>query len=192
MEPPAGFFYLTVSLFRQREDLRRRGVSQGSALHKPQCAEYNSKRFRGWYYKWKPYTHRVGCDNVLGSDAVEDSCGVCRGSNSSCTTHKGLYAKQHRANQYYQMVIIPSGARSIRIYEMNVSTSYISVRNALKKYYLNGHWTVDWPGRYKFSGTAFDYRRSYREPESLTSPGPTNETLIVEMAEAHDIQMGIF
>ncbi|KAB0403435.1 hypothetical protein E2I00_009784, partial [Balaenoptera physalus] len=192
-----------------------------------QCAEYNSKRFRGWYYKWKPYTHvedqdlcklyciaegfdfffslsnkvkdgtpcsedsrnvcidgiceRVGCDNVLGSDAVEDSCGVCRGSNSSCTTHKGLYAKQHRANQYYQMVIIPSGARSIRIYEMNVSTSYISVRNALKKYYLNGHWTVDWPGRYKFSGTAFDYRRSYREPESLTSPGPTNETLIVEL-----------
>ncbi|XP_029075041.1 A disintegrin and metalloproteinase with thrombospondin motifs 16 [Monodon monoceros] len=192
-----------------------------------QCAEYNSKRFRGWYYKWKPYTHvedqdlcklyciaegfdfffslsnkvkdgtpcsedsrnvcidgiceRVGCDNVLGSDAVEDSCGVCRGNNSSCTTHKGLYAKQHRANQYYQMVIIPSGARSIHIYEMNVSTSYISVRNALKKYYLNGHWTVDWPGQYKFSGTAFNYRRSYREPESLISPGPTNETLIVEL-----------
>lgn len=21
-----------------------------------QCAEYNSKRFRGWHYKWKPYT----------------------------------------------------------------------------------------------------------------------------------------
>lgn len=21
-----------------------------------QCAEYNSKTFRGWYYKWKPYT----------------------------------------------------------------------------------------------------------------------------------------
>lgn len=79
------------------------------------------------------------------------------------------------------MVTIPSGARSIRIYEMNVSTSYISVRNALKKYYLNGHWTVDWPGRYKFSGTAFYYRRSYKEPESLTAAGPTNETLIVEV-----------
>lgn len=79
------------------------------------------------------------------------------------------------------MVTIPSGARSIRIYETNVSTSYISVRNALKKYYLNGHWTVDWPGQYKFSGTTFDYRRSYKEPESLASPGPTNETLIVEV-----------
>ncbi|KAK1345269.1 hypothetical protein QTO34_013979 [Cnephaeus nilssonii] len=192
-----------------------------------QCAEYNSKRFRGWHYKWKPYTQvedqdlcklyciaegfdfffslsnkvkdgtpcsedsrnvcidgiceRVGCDNILGSNAVEDSCGVCKGNNSDCTVHKGLYAKHHRTNQYYQMVTIPSGARSIRIYEMNVSTSYIAVRNALKTYYLNGHWTVDWPGRYKFSGTAFDYRRSHREPESLTSAGPTNETLIVEV-----------
>ncbi|ELK31252.1 A disintegrin and metalloproteinase with thrombospondin motifs 16 [Myotis davidii] len=107
-----------------------------------QCAEYNSKRFRGWHYKWKPYT---------------------------------------QVEEYYQMVTIPSGARSIHIYEMNVSTSYIAVRNALKTYYLNGHWTVDWPGRYKFSGTAFNYRRSHREPESLTSAGPTNETLIVEL-----------
>ncbi|XP_066216894.1 A disintegrin and metalloproteinase with thrombospondin motifs 16 isoform X2 [Saccopteryx leptura] len=147
-----------------------------------QCAEYNSKRFRGWHYKWKPYTRvEVGCDDILGSSAVEDSCGVCKGNNSDCTTHKGLYSKQHRTNQYYQMVTIPSGARSIRIYEMNVSTSYIAVRNALKTYYLNGHWTVDWPGHYKFSGTAFDYRRSYRDPESLTSVGPTNETLIVEL-----------
>lgn len=83
--------------------------------------------------------------------------------------------------EYYHMVTIPSGARSIRISELNVSTSYIAVRNALKTYYLNGHWTVDWPGRYKFSGTAFEYRRSYREPESLTSTGPTNETLVVEV-----------
>lgn len=83
--------------------------------------------------------------------------------------------------EYYQMLTIPPGARSIRIYEMNISTSYISARNALRRYYLNGHWAVDWPGRYKFSGTTFDYRRSYKEPESLTSAGPTNETLIVEV-----------
>ncbi|XP_006168966.1 A disintegrin and metalloproteinase with thrombospondin motifs 16 [Tupaia chinensis] len=192
-----------------------------------QCAEFNSKQFRGWHYKWKPYTQvedqdlcklyciaegfdfffslsnkvkdgtpcsedsrnvcidgiceRVGCDNILGSDAAEDACGVCKGNNSACVTHKGLYTKLHQTNQYYHMVTIPSGARSIRIYETNTSTSYISVRNALKRYYLNGHWTVDWPGRYKFSGTAFVYRRSYKEPESLTSAGPTNETLIVEL-----------
>ncbi|XP_036871418.2 A disintegrin and metalloproteinase with thrombospondin motifs 16 [Manis javanica] len=201
---------------------------QGSADFRAlQCAEYNSHRFRGWHYKWKPYTQvadqdlcklyciaegfdfffslsnkvkdgtpcsedsrnvcidgiceKVGCDNILGSDAVEDLCGVCKGNNSDCMTHKGLYAKHHHTNQYYQMLTIPPGARSIRIYEMNISTSYISARNALRRYYLNGHWAVDWPGRYKFSGTTFDYRRSYKEPESLTSAGPTNETLIVEL-----------
>ncbi|KAL6051097.1 hypothetical protein STEG23_024604, partial [Scotinomys teguina] len=192
-----------------------------------QCAEYNSKHFRGWLYKWKPYTQvedqdlcklyciaegfdfffslsnkvkdgtpcsedsrnvcidgiceKVGCDNILGSDAAEDSCGVCKGNNSGCTMHRGLYSKHHRTNQYYHIVTIPSGARSIHIYETNISTSYISVRNSLKRYYLNGHWSVDWPGRYKFSGTTFNYRRSYKEPESLTSTGPTNETLIVEL-----------
>ncbi|KAM6224390.1 A disintegrin and metalloproteinase with thrombospondin motifs 16 [Rhynchocyon petersi] len=192
-----------------------------------QCAEYNSKEFRGWQYKWKPYTQvedqnlcklyciaegfdfffslsnkvkdgtpcsedsrnvcvdgiceRVGCDNVLGSDATEDACGVCQGNNSDCTIRKGLYTTEHHTNQYYQMVTIPAGARSIRIYEMNVSTSYISVRSAFRSYYLNGHWTVDWPGRYKFAGTAFNYRRPHNQPESLTSPGPTNETLIVEL-----------
>nr|XP_044994896.1 A disintegrin and metalloproteinase with thrombospondin motifs 16 isoform X1 [Jaculus jaculus] len=192
-----------------------------------QCAEFNSKRFRGWHYKWKPYTQvedqdlcelyciaegfdfffslsnkvkdgtpcsedsrnvcidgiceKVGCDNVLGSDAAEDSCGVCQGNNSGCVTHRGLYSKHQHSNQYYHMVTIPPGARSIHIYETNISTSYIAVRNALKRYYLNGHWTVDWPGRYKFSGTAFDYKRSYKEPESLSSSGPTNETLIIEL-----------
>ncbi|XP_051693000.2 A disintegrin and metalloproteinase with thrombospondin motifs 16 isoform X1 [Oryctolagus cuniculus] len=201
---------------------------QGSVdFRAAQCAQYNSKRFRGWHYKWKPYTQvedqdlcklyciaegfdfffslsnkvkdgtpcsedsrnvcidgmceRVGCDNILGSDAVEDLCGVCKGNNSGCVTRSGLHAAHHHTNQYYHVVTIPSGARSIRVYEVNVSTSYISVCNDLRQYYLNGHWTVDWPGRYKFSGTTFDYRRPYNEPESLTSVGPTNETLIVEL-----------
>ncbi|XP_025061578.1 A disintegrin and metalloproteinase with thrombospondin motifs 16 isoform X2 [Alligator sinensis] len=192
-----------------------------------QCAEFNSKQFRGWYYKWKPYTQvgdqdlcklyciaegydfffslsnkvkdgtpcsedspnvcidgtceAVGCDNVLGSNAVKDACGVCKGNNSSCKIYRGQYIKQHYTNQYYIVVTIPTGAQSIRVHEMNVSTSYISVRNPYKKYYLNGYWTVDWPGRYKFSGTVFDYQRPYNQPETLTAAGPTNETVIIEL-----------
>lgn len=83
--------------------------------------------------------------------------------------------------EYYIVVTIPAGAQSIRVHEMNVSTSYISVRNPYKKYYLNGYWTVDWPGRYKFSGTVFDYQRPYNQPETLTAAGPTNETVIIEV-----------
>ncbi|KAL7984621.1 hypothetical protein Chor_003191 [Crotalus horridus] len=192
-----------------------------------QCAEFNSKRFRGWHYKWKPYTQVedqylcklyciaegfdfffslsnkvkdgtpcsedsrnvcidgicevVGCDHVLGSNAVEDVCGVCKGDNSSCRMYKGQYTKQHTTNQYYTLVTIPAGARSINVYEMNVSNSYIAVRTSNKKYHLNGYWTVDWPGKYKFAGTLFVYQRPHNHPETLSASGPTNESIVIEL-----------
>ncbi|KAG8133135.1 hypothetical protein E2320_010953, partial [Naja naja] len=199
-----------------------------------QCAEFNSKRFRGWHYKWKPYTQNsicanytvlrkvlissfpyqtklnycmlhnfecikevlllqvVGCDHVLGSSAVEDACGVCKGDNSSCRIYKGQYTKQHFTNRkkfknifniikYYSLVTIPAGARSINVYEMNVSNSYIAVRTSSKMYHLNGYWTVDWPGKYKFAGTLFVYQRPYNNPETLSASGPTNESIIIEL-----------
>ncbi|KAK7899199.1 hypothetical protein WMY93_020052 [Mugilogobius chulae] len=192
-----------------------------------QCAEYNSKPFRGWYYKWKPYTkvddedicklyciaedydfffamsskvkdgtscseHKedvcidgvcesVGCDQMLGSKASLDACGVCKGDNSSCKFFKGQYTLQHRANEYYSMVTVPAGARSIRIQEKEVSTSYLAARSLKRKYYLTGDWTVDWPGKFHFAGTVFDYQRSFNKPESLYAAGPTNETLVFEI-----------
>ncbi|TWW67146.1 A disintegrin and metalloproteinase with thrombospondin motifs 18 [Takifugu flavidus] len=192
-----------------------------------QCAEYNSKPFRGWYYKWKPYTkvddedicklyciaedfdfffamsskvkdgtpcsktetnvciegvcEEVGCDQILGSQASLDACGICKGDNSTCKFFKGQYTLQHRANEYYTMVVIPAGARSIHVQEMAVSTSYLAVRSIKKKYYLTGDWTVDWPGKFHFGGTMFDYQRSFNKPESLYAAGPTNETLVFEI-----------
>ncbi|XP_067094306.1 A disintegrin and metalloproteinase with thrombospondin motifs 16 [Osmerus mordax] len=192
-----------------------------------QCAEFNSRQFRGWYYNWKPYTavddqdvcklycyadgydfffalaskvrdgtrcspdssdvcidglcERVGCDRVLGSSAGPDVCGVCKGNNSTCRTYKGQYTKQHFTNQYYGVVNIPAGARSIRVVELNTSGSYLAVRNTQRRYYLNGHWTVDWPGRHQIAGSLFEYKRPYNRPESLSAAGPTNETLVVEI-----------
>ncbi|XP_029317030.1 A disintegrin and metalloproteinase with thrombospondin motifs 18 [Cottoperca gobio] len=192
-----------------------------------QCAEYNSKPFRGWYYKWKPYTkvddedicklyciaedfdfffamaskvkdgtscsdHKgdvcidgvceaVGCDQSLGSKASLDSCGACKGDNSTCKFFKGQYTLQHRANEYYSMVTVPAGARSIHVQETEVSTSYLAARSLKRKYYLTGDWTVDWPGKFHFGGTMFDYQRSFNKPESLYAAGPTNETLVFEI-----------
>uniref|UniRef100_A0A3P8TCT5 ADAM metallopeptidase with thrombospondin type 1 motif 16 n=1 Tax=Amphiprion percula TaxID=161767 RepID=A0A3P8TCT5_AMPPE len=192
-----------------------------------QCAEYNSKQFRGWFYTWRPYTRvddqdvcklycfaegydfffalaskvkdgtlcsqdssnvcidglceRVGCDRVLGSTAVPDACGVCKGDNSTCKIYKGQYTKQHFTNQYYGVVTIPPGAQSIRVVELNTSSSYLAIRDTQRHYYLNGHWTVDWPGRHPIAGTIFEYKRPYNRPESLISAGPTNETLIIEI-----------
>ncbi len=40
----------------------------------------------------------VGCDQILGSKASLDACGVCKGDNSTCKFFKGQYTLQHRAN----------------------------------------------------------------------------------------------
>ncbi|XP_034409811.1 A disintegrin and metalloproteinase with thrombospondin motifs 16 [Cyclopterus lumpus] len=192
-----------------------------------QCAEFNGKQFRGWYYSWRPYTRvddqdvcklycfaegydfffalaskvkdgtlcsqdssnvcidglceKVGCDRVLGSTAVPDACGLCSGDNSTCKIYKGQYSKQHYTNQYYGVVTIPAGARSIRVMELNTSSSYLAVRDTQRRYYLNGRWTVDWPGRHPIAGAIFEYKRPYNRPESFISTGPTNETLVIEI-----------
>ncbi|XP_064129830.1 A disintegrin and metalloproteinase with thrombospondin motifs 18 [Loxodonta africana] len=192
-----------------------------------QCAEYNSKPFRGWFYRWKPYTkveeedrcklyckaenfefffamsgkvkdgtpcspnkndvcidgicEPVGCDHELGSKAVLDACGICKGDNSTCKFYKGLYLNQHKANEYYPVVTIPAGARSIEIQELQLSSSYLAVRNLSQKYYLTGGWSIDWPGEFTFAGTTFEYQRPFNHPERLYAPGPTNETLVFEI-----------
>ncbi|RMC09008.1 hypothetical protein DUI87_14007 [Hirundo rustica rustica] len=127
--------------------------------------------------KWK----RVGCDHGLGSKAVLDACGVCKGDNSTCKFFKGQYLTQHKANEYYAVVTVPAGARSIQLQEMHVSPSYLAVRSLDGRYYLTGDWTIDWPGKFPFAGTVFDYRRSFDHPESLYAAGPTNETLVFEI-----------
>ncbi|XP_043911487.1 A disintegrin and metalloproteinase with thrombospondin motifs 18 [Protopterus annectens] len=192
-----------------------------------QCAEYNSKPFRGWFYKWKPYTkveeericklyciaedydfffamsnkvkdgtpcsenaydvcidglcEPVGCDQVLGSDATLDACGVCKGDNSTCKFIRGQYLNQHKNSDYYTVVTIPAGSRSISVRELEVSASYLAVRNLKKQYYLTGNWAVDWPGKFSFAGTVFNYQRSFNQPEILHSAGPINETLVFEI-----------
>jgi len=79
------------------------------------------------------------------------------------------------------VVTVPAGARSITVQEVAVSTSYLAVRSLKKKRFLTGDWTVDWPGKFHFGGTVFDYRRSFNRPESLYAAGPTNETLVFEV-----------
>lgn len=83
--------------------------------------------------------------------------------------------------EYYGVVTIPGGARSIRVMELNTSSSYLAVRDTQRRYYLNGRWTVDWPGRHPIAGAVFEYKRPYNRPESLISTGPTNETLVIEV-----------
>lgn len=85
---------------------------------------------------------------------------------------------------YYAVVTVPAGARSIQLQELHVSPSYLAVRSLASRYYLTGDWTIDWPGKFPFAGTVFDYQRSFNQPESLYAAGPTNETLVFEVSLA--------
>lgn len=92
-------------------------------------------------------------------------------------------------SEYYGVVTIPVGARGIRVMELNTSSSYLAVRDTQRRYFLNGHWTVDWPGRHAIAGAIFEYKRPYNRPESLISPGPTNETLVIEVGNYLELEL---
>lgn len=47
-----------------------------------------------------------------------------------------------------------------------------------ERYFLNGNWIVDWPGRYETSGVAFHYERT-KDSEVVGSRGPLQQDLIV-------------
>ncbi len=53
-----------------------------------------------------------------------------------------------------------------------------------ERYFLNGNWIVDWPGRYETSGVAFHYER-VKDSEVVHSRGPLQQDLIVMVCVFH-------
>uniref|UniRef100_A0A8C4QUG6 PLAC domain-containing protein n=1 Tax=Eptatretus burgeri TaxID=7764 RepID=A0A8C4QUG6_EPTBU len=123
----------------------------------------------------------VGCDLLVGSWAERDACGVCQGRNLTCQVIRGEYHQQHHVNEYHTMLTLPVGARNIVVYELNISSSYLALRDLHGQFLLNGGLRVDWPGKHYIAGTSFDYRRPFDQPESLTAAGPINASLMVEI-----------
>ncbi|KAF6076482.1 ADAM metallopeptidase with thrombospondin type 1 motif 7 [Phyllostomus discolor] len=120
----------------------------------------------------------VGCDFEIDSGALEDRCGVCHGDGSTCHTVRETFRE---ADGYVDVALIPAGARDIRVEELAESTSFLALRSEdPEKYFLNGHWTIQWNGDYEVAGTTFTYART-GELERLTSPGPTEEPVWVQL-----------
>lgn len=62
-----------------------------------------------------------------------------------------------------------------------------------ERYFLNGNWVVDWPGRYETSGVAFHYER-IKDSEVVRSRGPLQQDLIVMVntSSQHLILVSVF
>ncbi|MEQ2168763.1 A disintegrin and metalloproteinase with thrombospondin motifs 3 [Goodea atripinnis] len=71
---------------------------------------------------------KVGCDREIGSNKVEDKCGVCGGDNSHCRTVKGTFTRTPKKPGYLKMFHIPPGARHVMIQEHEASPQILGFR----------------------------------------------------------------
>ncbi|XP_033127393.1 A disintegrin and metalloproteinase with thrombospondin motifs 3-like [Anneissia japonica] len=74
---------------------------------------------------------KLGCDNVIGSQAKVDSCGVCQGTNETCSTTKIAFKKKMKKNAYV-ITTIPVGARHVRVVEKARTGHFLVLRNVDK------------------------------------------------------------
>ncbi|XP_064618507.1 A disintegrin and metalloproteinase with thrombospondin motifs 12-like isoform X2 [Lineus longissimus] len=118
---------------------------------------------------------RVGCDWTIDSKAKEDRCGMCHGDGSTCLTVKKEFTEKQGLG-YVEATVIPKDARNIRIEEVAEANNYLALRNSDGKYYLNGHWFIQWSGDYEAAGTVFHYERNGNK-EKVFAPGPLKEQL---------------
>ncbi|XP_061722019.1 papilin isoform X2 [Cydia pomonella] len=127
----------------------------------------------------------VGCDMMLGSNAREDKCRVCRGNGTNCHTNAGLINNQDYTQGYNDILLIPEGATNIIIEEIDKSNNYLALRSKKdNKYYLNGDYQISFPHTMQIAGVPWHYERSvqgFAAPDKLRCLGPINEPLYLSL-----------
>ncbi|XP_075826950.1 A disintegrin and metalloproteinase with thrombospondin motifs 19 [Microtus pennsylvanicus] len=117
---------------------------------------------------------KAGCDGLLGSLAREDHCGVCNGNGKSCKVIKGDF-NHTRGAGYVEVLVIPAGARRIKVVEEKPAHSYLALRDAGKQS-INSDWKIEHSGAFNLAGTTVHYiRRGLWE--KISAKGPTTTPL---------------
>uniref|UniRef100_A0A182PGJ0 Papilin n=1 Tax=Anopheles epiroticus TaxID=199890 RepID=A0A182PGJ0_9DIPT len=135
----------------------------------------------------------VGCDMMLGSQAKEDKCRICRGDGSSCKTASGLLDANNLQVGYNDLLLIPSGATNVVISERAPSNNYLAIRNLTGFYHLNGNYRIDFPRTMHFAGSDWHYERrpqGFAAPDRLTCLGPTTESVYLVLL-SQDRNVGV-
>ncbi|XP_077087670.1 A disintegrin and metalloproteinase with thrombospondin motifs 3 isoform X2 [Siphateles boraxobius] len=122
---------------------------------------------------------KVGCDREIGSNKVEDKCGVCGGDNSHCRTVKGTFTRVPKKAGYLKMFLIPPGARHVIIQEHEASPQILAIKNqATGHYILNGKGEDARSRRFIEIGVEWDYLIE-DDVETLYTDGPLNDAIVV-------------
>ncbi|XP_031748801.1 A disintegrin and metalloproteinase with thrombospondin motifs 19 isoform X1 [Xenopus tropicalis] len=131
---------------------------------------------------------KVGCDGILGSLSREDHCGVCNGNGKSCKVIKGDFNHTKGAG-YVEALVIPTGARRIKVVEEMPAHSYLALRDA-SKHSFNDDWKIEDPGTFHLAGTTVHYiRRGLWE--KISAKGPTTSPLHLLVLLFHDQNYGL-
>ncbi|XP_044146937.1 A disintegrin and metalloproteinase with thrombospondin motifs 19 [Bufo gargarizans] len=131
---------------------------------------------------------KVGCDGVLGSLSREDHCGVCNGNGKSCRVIKGDF-NHTRGAGYVEALVIPAGARRIKVVEETPAHSYLALRDT-EKQSINDDWKIEEPGTFYMAGTTVNYiRRGLWE--KISAKGPTTTPLHLLVLLFHDQNYGL-
>ncbi|XP_061669447.1 A disintegrin and metalloproteinase with thrombospondin motifs 17 isoform X3 [Syngnathoides biaculeatus] len=127
----------------------------------------------------------IGCDGVVGSSSKEDVCGVCNGDGRSCAVIRGDFNRS-RGMGYVEAVVIPVGARRIRVVEDKPSHSFLALKDGGgggKS--INSDWKIELPGEFQVAGTTVRYvRRGLWE--KMWARGPTSAPLHLLVLLFHD------
>ncbi|NWW75082.1 ATS19 metalloproteinase, partial [Climacteris rufus] len=131
---------------------------------------------------------KFGCDGILGSLAREDHCGICNGNGKSCKVIKGDF-NHTRGAGYVEALVIPAGARRIKVVEEKPAHSYLALRDAGKQS-INSDWKIEHSGTFNIAGTTVHYvRRGLWE--KISAKGPTTSPLHLLVLLFHDQSYGL-
>jgi thrombospondin motif-containing protein 9 len=138
---------------------------------------------------------QAGCDNVLGSSAELDMCGVCKGKNETCEGHYGnLTHAQFNEKAYYKLgyfyypvVTIPKGATNIQILQPGYENdeNFIALKNDQGEYILNNiHHRIEHHHKIiHYAGVSIEYNGGNHATEKIntTHARQLKRALIVEI-----------
>uniref|UniRef100_A0A8C9SJM8 ADAM metallopeptidase with thrombospondin type 1 motif, 3 n=1 Tax=Scleropages formosus TaxID=113540 RepID=A0A8C9SJM8_SCLFO len=123
---------------------------------------------------------KVGCDREIGSNKVEDRCGVCGGDNSHCRTVKGTFTRTpKKAGKTRGAFLLPKGARNVFLNETEDSKTFLAVKNqATGHYILNGKGEEVKSRSFIDLGVQWEYITE-DGVETLSTDGPLHDAVVV-------------
>lgn len=128
----------------------------------------------------------VGCDGIIDSGLVFNSCGICGEDDKNCEWFEGSFIEPILPKGYHPVATIPKGAMSINISELRYSENLLALRDENGEYVINGPWSLNPSGIYNVAGTSLIYERgNENQVEYIQAIGPLNESLRVEIFFHH-------